>query len=315
MAVTAEIIFVGLCSIINARNQDTSGYLPPPSAIVMKRLVPVVHYTFIAFDADETSMTGETATPVSSSHYSAVDFKAGGEELAFNDDHTRLPAVDSSFDGVANFNTYSGIASPTWITDYIPKPNNLPKPDAVAAYVEFGGGTISAERLTKVKYDFTVKGVPADKDRAQCYQREVHYKFTPTGDGLLIEAHSLVGGTKRSMLFKPKGNVTNIKVWIGSSMDPYGDFVRKEPQVHNQDGEHFRTFYESEQRPDNVNTDPIPRPVAYDCAGNPVNEVANTRATMSNAKKANPTVVNSTANHPDGEGDPDVGLCGPDSRP
>lgn len=315
MATSAEIIFVGLCSLLNVRNQDTSPDKPPPSAIVMKR---ANHDTFIAFDTNKVMMTGETATPVSTSSFSAVYFKPEGEELTFNDDRTQLPIVDNSFGDIANFNDYSRISQPKWVEDFIPHRNKLPKKTAVAAYVEFGGGTLAASRLTTVKYQFTPASEPPDPDKAKCFAREVHYTFTTTGDGLLIEARSLDGaGGKRSMLFKPKGNATKVEVWIGSSMDPVSDFKRFETKEH-MEGVHFATFYESEQNGVNAAKNPIPRPVLYDCAGNPVNETTQSAPAMKPNRANKPGKVasgNHVANNAvPGEGDPQVGYCGPDSR-
>ncbi|HEX2834704.1 MAG TPA: hypothetical protein VHW00_16955 [Thermoanaerobaculia bacterium] len=284
MATSVEIIFVGLCSILNPRDQIAN--MPPPSAIIMRR---TNHETFIAFDSNTVTVTGVTATPISGSRFSKIDFLADGEELTFNDDRTKLPSVDNSFDDVARFKTYSRIASPAWDPNFIPLRGKVPKKGVVAAYVEFGGGTLSAARKTAVLYQFALNGEALEVSKASCFAREVHYTFTSTGDGLLIEARSLDDGSKRSMLFKPKGGSSRVEVWIGNSMDPLGDLLRLEPAKYGE-GVHFGTFYESETRADNVATDPIPRPLKYNCAGVPL-----------------PVS--------EGEGDPEIGYCGPDTRP
>src|SRR6185503_11727191 len=101
MAITAEIIFVGLVSFLNVRDQNVGTDMPPPSAIVLKA---TGHQTFIAFDNNKVSMTGAAAAPVGGSAFSSIAFDAVGDELSFNDDRTVSPQVDETFDSVARFN-------------------------------------------------------------------------------------------------------------------------------------------------------------------------------------------------------------------
>jgi len=317
MAIGAEVIFVGLCTLVNVTNQNMSTDVPPASAVVMKF---TDHKNFIAFDSGAVDVTGVTPEQLSTSRFSMIQFLPEGEVLTFNDDRTQPPTVLASFDNIAHFGEYSGFTADqlkAWDPTYIPKRNTLPKANTVAAYVEFGAGTISADRMTLRKYEFTVPGVDPVKERARCFAREVHYVYDAPGKGLLIEARSLSTNVKRTMLFTPKGSATKVQIWIGTSMNPLGDLQRIEPKKF-QDGAHFAAFYKSDLVGDNPLKEPLPRPVPYDCDGKdapletaPAQAIAKGKSSKPVCRKSKRTDICTDC----GEGDPSVGYCGPESKP
>ena len=330
MVTTAEIIFVGLCSFLNVKNSETT--MPPPSVLVTNE---AKHISFIAWDTNTVSVDGAVdAQPLGGSSYSYVLLGRGGvgDEVMFNDDRTNAPQVDATFDQVASFKDYSGIAPAdlVWDTDYIPAAQQQPSEKHAAGYVLLGGGTLTGDRLTKVRYEFRSASAAEDTSKSHYYAREVHYRFKPTGANLLIDTRSLDGNKKRTMILKPKNGATNVEVWIGNSPDPISDILREEPTTC-ADGVHFAAFYRAEKKADDLGKIPLPRPVAVDCAGSAMilpttarKPTAHTHAKRGTSSGGSATTgLASTIgrfrhkghSHLLDEGDPELGYCGPDGKP
>ncbi len=309
MATNGEIVFVGLVSLLNLTNTQTSDDFPPPSAIVHTHSR---HQPFIVFDARELNATGATLIDLDDPNYKMIELEKGGEDLELRGVATGLPTVDrSTLNQVAKFPEYSRIAGADldWDEDYVPKRKNKPKGDKIAAYVTFGEGELKAARSTRLKYDFVLPHEQPVEANAKAYLRDVHYTFTTATTGLQIEATSLKNeSNKRTLDFQLKNGATKVKLWIGSSTHPLLEVEQYEPNTY-ETADHFSEYYKTESRADNANTDPIPVPVPiyYDGTRAPARLVV----TSSRHHVSGPQKLILHANHVHRvRGDPEVGYCG-----
>lgn len=275
MATTVEIVFIGLCSFLNIDGAQPD--MPPPSVILHN---DAVHHTpYVAFDTTVVRMTGATATSLGA-NFAMV--KLEGEELIINDDASRGPTLDASMGKVVHLAKYSGISQPMWNRARIPLNGGLPEKGEVAAYLEFGSGTLSADRLSPIKWTFKDQtNNPSATQADDNFARSISYKFLSATDNLIIRARALDGGSHRKLVFTPVSGGA-IKVFIGNSVKnkELKDIKFVEPAIH-QAGVHFMEFYKS--------LDPIPRTMFI------------------------PFPIESNPN--DIQGGPDTGYCGPDGQP
>ena len=303
MATPVEIVFVGLVTMMNLKNTQTSNDFPPPSAIVHKTNM---HTPFIAFETANLSVTG--ATPIKlDTTYSMIMLPADGEELVLQGLPSGLPNVDSSVDRVASLAAYSRISSPSWDHAFVPKRMDRPQHGNVAAFMKFGGGDIFADRVTRLKYDFVTPSEQPSTANAKAYLRDVHYKFMATTTGLQIVQDPLGSGTKPTLDFQLQNGARTVKLWIGAATSPLLEITGYEPRIYHA-GLHFEEYYKTETRPDDINTDPIPVPVAVYADGSAAPaQIVDQRRSFTQRPA---WIFFRGALVQDPGGDPEVGYCG-----
>jgi hypothetical protein len=249
--------------------------LPPHSVIINRH---TGHTPFIAFNDKEVSLTGATVKALGQD-YSYIELD--GEDLALNDDQSKPPTFNpdyTAFEKVARFTKYANVSAPFWKNTHIPLRGKMPLRSAVAGYLEFGGGEISVERESTIEWEFRNEANFNDKTIKGKFARLVMYKFSSPTDNLVITARTLDGTAKRELVFASIGG-SPLKVWIGSSPKVLKELLYKEPTKFNT-ASHFGAFYDSLDEANPKIYVPFPVVAAGQLGG-----------------------------------DPDLGFCGPDSRP
>lgn len=221
-----EIVFTGLCSFLNLTN--TNGTMPRPSVILPRTPADDhPHVPFIAFNDADVAVTPDVAfvgVP------NTTDFRyrvLNGEYIALANDPVGWPVVLPSYELLCKKDCYWPEAKNHWDRRYVPTADTEPDSRVVAAYMRFGAGTISAERLTDFEWEFVTED-------GRCTQRgyfaqEVVYRVYPfPKKELMIRLRRLdEKGDPETFTFTAKRpNSNKIKIWIGNSDQVYKSLLR-----------------------------------------------------------------------------------------
>lgn len=225
-----EIVFTGLCSFLNLRNLN--GTMPDPSVILPRTPQDVPHVPFIAFDKREVAVQTD-GPPFETVKFTNDDFlfrAFNGQELIIREDVPGWPNILASYDLIAKKDIYWPEARNRWNRDFVPAENDKPKSAKVAAFMYFGGGTISAERMTDFPWKFRAEeGTPPVRGY---YAQELVYRiypYRPPGPATIqdIPAFDTLTITIRSLddpaqqetctFTCKRPDVHKIKLWIGNN--------------------------------------------------------------------------------------------------
>jgi hypothetical protein len=243
MATTVDILIVGLCSFLNMH--DKVSYMPPPSVILHRPPAMIkMHTPYIAWKDTETTLENAGGYPVQKTTNGTKFLVLDGEELTLNDDHSGLPKIDATFDNnVASIMKFGNLqATPVFNQKLVPLKGNLPDSSKVAAYVEFGHGTISSDWQTEKQYIFRDSGGVAVDATPRNYDRRVLYTYQ-ADPALVILARKFDGSARRRLVFTPTTGTTVI-VWLGNSVNIDEDMLQK-PPITTTTGDHFAAFYDT----------------------------------------------------------------------
>jgi hypothetical protein len=284
---------------LNIDGKATEPVNPPdPSVIVMTHdhmagQVKRPHTAFIAFE--KTALKGATNIDledvVDSTDHLWVRLKNETISITGNTDTKR----EVKFAGVANMTQYAQLGAGTdWNRDYIPETGKHPPASAseVGGYMRIENGHIKAVRLAKKKkwYFGEIKDEKKEKKdqnksdpKEKAYARGVSYQFaTNKNNTLTIDLTSFDedASKTRQLVLEDKGG---LKVWIGSTLEEYIINEIKDIELTSSEpSRDFEFYYKQIKTPTTVF---VPYPDDY------------------------------TPPDPREYRSPDVGYCGPDSKP
>ena len=238
---TAEIIIVGLCSILNMNGSDPN--MVAPSMICEAPPQDTFgHKAFVAFTTGEFTSTTKGLiqdVPGSAGKYQYVVLK--GDEIWLDVDHSKIPThSDPTLARVARMPEYAKLPSPQYNHAHVPQKGHRPT-TAVGSFMRFGAGTLTAAFLTKGDWIFRDEKNHADSSISGKFAREVHYQFTVPAN-FAIELRPL-GSAPVHQLTATTQTPSNI--WAGSSRpeDIIKDIQREEGSS-GAAGTHFAMFYD-----------------------------------------------------------------------
>lgn len=235
-----DIVFSGLCSFLNVT--DSNPTMPEPSVILVRTdgaaEIPHhmhgdgghVHIPFVAFDS--TKIGVEVSAGLASDEIPQVPtfrfFRLDGVKLSIANASRGKPTVRRNYNRVVRKDDYFPEAKNKWNRDFVPRRGRNPKSTAVAAFMRFGEGTISAHRISKVQYKFVREG--SKKPFVGRFAEEVVYRFRHSGRSVVIELSDLVTRRKVGKLtFSPVApSARKLTIFIGNNMpDAMDDAVRR----------------------------------------------------------------------------------------
>lgn len=219
----SEIVFTGLCSILNPDGKNKEMNCDPAVILVQTddHHATHRHIAYLAFDADEVEVTGAAKledvpkTGQRKFKYLAVD----GWELVIKDNTAGPPAVDTTYSHlVAHKDDYWPEVKDVWDRDYVPEVGYRPTNAAVKAWLRFGKGKLSASRISEVPWRFThASGATLEKNFAE---EVVYSEFSHPADEVVIELKELESGNDAGELtFRLKTGLTKLTLIIGNSLE------------------------------------------------------------------------------------------------
>jgi hypothetical protein len=239
MAVSIQIAIAGLCTLMHVKNGNPN-FLPPPALIIPRAdSAPAhgqthPHVAFIAWDANQvtstlTNATAVKVTPRGRETTTFVYVPLKGDEIQIKELPAVAPLTLVDYDNVAQHSEYwRFVPAPlTYDPRYVPvgaNRNGLPSDGFVAGYFRFGGGKLTATRLTANEWRFvdeenpTGMGVP-DKH----YAREVDYEYDAKLDGdyavleiTLADLNNIE--PSRTIKLRAMYPQKDLKIYIGNAM-------------------------------------------------------------------------------------------------
>jgi hypothetical protein len=141
-------------------------------------------------------------------------------QLSLPDVDIDFPTILPTFDFVANKDEYWPETKNQWSAAHVgdPRTGARPNPLVVAAYMEFGEGTIAAEHMTDFEWEFRKDDCSVNK-RGYFAQEVLYriYPFKPPELDVIIERLDKTG--QRILLkFMPIADASaKVKLWIGNS--------------------------------------------------------------------------------------------------
>lgn len=215
MATPIDIVFVGLCTLLNVQNTDSR--LPPPSVLVMRHQQtasdPVrTHVAFVAFKTDDLASDGGfTPHPVPGPDTRYQYIELDGVEIELNDDWSGPPTPVSKPD-LAIMSVYAK-QQLDFDERVVPRPGERPQDRSVGGFVQLGTGAISTARPTDCKWVFAKPGTKGDPKDARSYAREIRYKFHSASASPTLRLRRFDGSYEGNIQLKSQTQA----LWIGSS--------------------------------------------------------------------------------------------------
>ncbi len=259
-----EIVFTGLCSILNPDGKNRK--MGDPAVILVQtddHAHPshhAAHIAFIAFDSDKVEVTDGKGTPVTDAVAvpNAVPVPDGRsyvyipiddvEIVIENNPHEPVTKVENTYrDRVAHRDEYWPEKTGSFDPDFVPlegdRPNKMKK--AVKAWMRFGAGTLSASRISLVAWRFVTD---TGKVKEEFFAEEVIYSgFPHSREALVIKLMDLATGKTeaRELRFslKPASKTEALTLIVGNLMeDDMARAVRRMPtaDVRDPDADHFK---------------------------------------------------------------------------
>lgn len=250
----AEIVFTGLCSFLNPDGKnDTMG---DPGVILVRAdpdpgtpppeggLDPTqVHRARIAYDA--TIATVETLE--GHAQWSVVEkvptfqqLLLDGHEVEIFTDPPGQPTVDDSFRFVVRKDDYWPEAANKWNEKAVPTAKGKkPQKDAVAAFMRFGSGTLSADRLTP--NEWVIKKGDGSEHRGR-FAEEVIYSDFPHNGSVLLKVASLDNPADAMLLrFTPVNPKSKLTIFVSNNEDDgIDEALRRKRAKPPLEGEHIQ---------------------------------------------------------------------------
>lgn len=217
MIAAAKVIFIGLCSFLNMSSSSDPSL--PAASVILHRASMYSHIPFIAFDHNLVKVDPATATNITGSNFDYIPLD--GLELTIAEDSGNKPTIDSSFANVARLADYSKATLMTFERTRFPKRNDRPKSGAVAAYLLFGNGSISADWPTAAEYTFKNVNTGLASIGPRQFARRVTYTVSGASATLTIKETQLPDSTATATtLTFTSLTAADVEIWIGNSRIP-----------------------------------------------------------------------------------------------
>jgi hypothetical protein len=190
-----EIVFTGLCSILNPRGNNTT--MGDPAVIAVQTPgddemgdMPDMdhgddmghdhhHVAFIGYDSQYVDCDQRGGSKPAPEYPPGRYFDISESVEMFIDGHAPgQPTVLQSYRDVVRKDDYWPAAANRWNREYVPARGDKPTAKAVKAYYRFGSGLLGAGRVSLVEWQFSaVRGH---------YAEEAFYVFSQSGETLNV---------------------------------------------------------------------------------------------------------------------------------
>jgi hypothetical protein len=242
MAIHVHVIIVGLTTLLNLQG---AADFSDPSVVAPKY---AGHQAFIAYrDRDVTSNASKL---VKNKGYSSLSVDM--ERVSLGGDPAGTPIFpDDTFDCmVAHFSHFSDLSKFTYDLKLVPPLGKDPDGSAVVMYVPLGGGSVTAQNLTKSSWEFLDKEhkKKPHKRSARKFARSVTYSYDLPQDTKVLTVSLWTLGSptttppSRIVKFTPV-NGNTITIYIGNSGDWYSDVTQHSPSQNGSPSQHFDAYY------------------------------------------------------------------------
>ncbi|MBV9493008.1 MAG: hypothetical protein JOZ54_02095 [Acidobacteria bacterium] len=271
-----EVVFTGLCSFLNVRDNHGDDMVEPSIILVRTDVdvdagtpgpgyvegrnpedpegTPVLqhdhdeeedhaHTPFIAFSGNRMTTTFPEFEPIAETGFLMYSIPPG-KEIAIAGVAAGKPVVVQSYDTIAKKDHYWPAAQNHWNRDYVPVKGERPDPHCVAAFMRFGKGFIGAGRLCPLEWTFQDS---IGRTLTNQFAEEGIYTFDqPPGD-IVITLTNLEGAPDpieiRLTPIPPPDNrpLSDQTIFIGNNMeDDIERAVLRAAADNYRDGDHFR---------------------------------------------------------------------------
>lgn len=282
---SVKIVFSGLCSFLNPKNNNTT--MPEPSVIVLRTDlsiplehsdehghahndfadIQIKHIPFLAFDSRKVLVSDARGFQRASRVDPLFWFRElDGVLLKIEGFNAKPLTVDPSFDRVVSRDKYWPGTENQWNRAFVPVKGELPLKSAVHAFLRFGGGILSAGRLSRVQWQFVIPEKPTYIDY---FAEEVSYSdFLAAEDKLVIKVLDLTTEREITTLqFTSRDDRSDgsndIVIFIGNNTEQgikEGFLRRSDENAQPSDGRHM-VFLNQVASPHVRIPAPIPVPV------------------------------------------------------
>ena len=198
-----EIVFTGLCSILNP--DGTNEKMGEPGVILVQtpedpNASPEVkahdhgHVAFLAFDTAKVDVTGASNIQNVKGNQTWRYIPLDAVEITVENNAPAVPQVlDSYWESIAHRDDYWPEKAGEFDRDFVPLAGHRPKSHAVKAWMRFGKGKIEASRISEAPWRFETSNGPVEK----CFAEEVVYSgFLHSGDAVVLQLKDLEEGKK-----------------------------------------------------------------------------------------------------------------------
>lgn len=315
-----EIVIVGLCSLLNVRNEYAT--LPEPSVIAVRtgqtRGHTKKHIPYIAWNSDDIVATFDPPSKFTEEHVSGADnfhfIAMDGESVTLTGDKSGSPDA-TEFKDIAGYLRYArDPASTDWDRCYIPEKGNAPQSKCVAGYMKFGGGALTTDRLTDYFYHFEDDAGDTGLQPTQ-YAQEVIYTTIPSGDttGKAYEEFVLSQldnpSSKRTLRLTANTAGKSLLIFFGNHVPM--DIVHAVRRQNSSSGNDLKALHFHALGLE-INDSDVPVPVLDEGFQPRRGRPASNRPTRRTRRPAKKTAPATPSDHPSGDS---TGYCGPDSKP
>jgi hypothetical protein len=243
----AEIVFTGLCSVLNPDGKKTKTMGDPAVILVQTQdhsasngdrrsqkhggasAKHTGHIAYLAFDPAKVDVQGVDigTLPKVPQSKGFVYLLLDGVELQVKDQCLHAVTVDQMYrEYVAHRDDYWPQMKGKFDRDLVPLQGSRPKKEAVKVWMRFCGGRISASRISKAPWEFHVQtqdkttGKRKTSTLQQCFAEEIVYDGFPHGaDALVIARKDLeTGGDKGDLRFSTRNLGETLTLIIGNHM-------------------------------------------------------------------------------------------------
>lgn len=288
MPATAQIIIVGLCTILNMKATDP--HMAAPSVVCEAPAHdPYNHIAFFAFKKGDFSSATPgliEEVPGSGGAYEYVHLQ--GDEIWLGVDVSKVPDhSDPLLQQLAPMSKFARLQSPKYNRNYIPEHGKRPS-SVVGSFMRLGEGSLHGDFLTRDEWVFRNVENFQDTTISGRFVREIHYDF-PLPRNFAVELRPLGAGTARTLT---AANPNPTDMWAGSSAP--GDIIkeiRRDEGSTPGGGMHFTMYYDQIA---SAHKTFIPYPASF-------------RPRVMPRSKAEQLDVMMMM--------PDLGYCGPDGQP
>jgi hypothetical protein len=244
----AEIVITGLCSMLNPEGKNST--MGDPSFIAVQTPhchIPGYavdhHVAYLAFDSTKVRVDSASGFMRVPQALQFLYLPLNGVEIAIGGLLPGLPLAGPSYAKVVRKDDYWPEAKDQWNRDYVPQFGDKPKKAAAKAWMRFGGGDLSADRISKVQWEFTRKD---GTKYADYFAEEIVYTnfIDPSASELVIEIQDLEAGasvTPRRLRFTPVRDGGAVTLIIGNNIkSDMAGAVKRLVTVTSAPGDHFK---------------------------------------------------------------------------
>jgi hypothetical protein len=255
-----EVIFTGLCSLLNVRDNH-GDEMVEPSVILVRTDVPTdpgtpgpdyedpgpgdhTHIAFLAFSPKELTVDtpGDFKPVPEGPPFLYVPLH--GVVIAIKGVQDGPPTVLASYDTIAKKDDYWPDAKNQWNRGYVPRKRGMPSKDCVDAFFRFGKGYVGGGRLCPFEWRFKD---PKDRYYTNQFAEEAIYTFDRADGEIVVRLADLADrNTFREYRFFPvldgNGKPPNFHTFfLGNNMkEDMGKAVLRKGADKMVDGDHFR---------------------------------------------------------------------------